>query len=78
VSWPQEPFKSKFIGALQQLEMARFTRRYPAVLDTLMRQMLALVFVSGWLPMCCWQVQMLGASLHWQMRALMVVSACSG
>jgi hypothetical protein len=29
--------------ALKELEMPRFTRRYPAVLDTLMRQMLQLV-----------------------------------
>lgn len=27
VSWPQEPFRSKFLGALRGLEMARFTRR---------------------------------------------------
>lgn len=33
-------------SALNSLEMARFTRRYPAVLDTLMRQMLALVHVG--------------------------------
>jgi hypothetical protein len=33
--------------ALRQLEMARFTRRYPAVLDTLLKQMLGMVAVSG-------------------------------
>ncbi|GBF88932.1 hypothetical protein Rsub_01431 [Raphidocelis subcapitata] len=43
VEWPQEPFKTKFIEALSSLEMARFTRRYPAVLETLMKQMLMLV-----------------------------------
>jgi uncharacterized protein with von Willebrand factor type A (vWA) domain len=43
VSWPREPFRSKFIAALSSLEMARFTRRYPAVLDTLLKQMLSLV-----------------------------------
>ena len=32
--------------ALQTLEMPRFTRRYPAILDTLIRQMLTLVEVS--------------------------------
>jgi hypothetical protein len=32
--------------ALSSLEMARFTRRYPAVLETLMRQMLSLVKVE--------------------------------
>ncbi len=31
--------------ALQNLEMPRFTRRYPAILDTLMKQMLGLVQV---------------------------------
>mmetsp|Transcript_2638 Transcript_2638/g.4491 ORF Transcript_2638/g.4491 Transcript_2638/m.4491 type:complete len:677 (+) Transcript_2638:36-2066(+) len=43
VEWPQEPFKTKFADALRNLEMPRFTRRYPAVLNTLMRQMLVLV-----------------------------------
>lgn len=33
--------------ALRSLEMARFTRRYPVVLETLMKQMLAMVHVSG-------------------------------
>lgn len=31
--------------ALRSLEMARFTRRYPVVLETLMKQMLAMVHV---------------------------------
>jgi hypothetical protein len=36
--------------ALSKLEMARFTRRYPAVLETLMKQMLMLVKVGArWL-----------------------------
>jgi hypothetical protein len=43
VEWPQEPFRSKFVDALSSLEMARFTRRYPAVLETLINQMLSLV-----------------------------------
>ncbi|KAG1654685.1 hypothetical protein FOA52_008546 [Chlamydomonas sp. UWO 241] len=43
ITWPQEPFKSKFAKALQDLEMPRFTRRYPAILNTLLKQMLALV-----------------------------------
>jgi uncharacterized protein with von Willebrand factor type A (vWA) domain len=43
LAWPREPFRSKFIAALSSLEMARFTRRYPAVLDTLLKQMLSLV-----------------------------------
>jgi hypothetical protein len=33
--------------ALRNLEMPRFTRRYPAVLNTLMKQMLLLVHVSA-------------------------------
>ncbi|EFJ49849.1 hypothetical protein VOLCADRAFT_120690 [Volvox carteri f. nagariensis] len=44
VEWPQEPFRSKFADALRNLEMPRFTRRYPAVLDTLMKQMLSLAY----------------------------------
>jgi hypothetical protein len=32
--------------ALRALEMPRFTRRYPVVLETLMKQMLAMVHVS--------------------------------
>ncbi|GLI68508.1 hypothetical protein VaNZ11_012952 [Volvox africanus] len=44
IEWPQEPFRSKFAEALRNLEMPRFTRRYPAVLDTLIKQMLSLAF----------------------------------
>jgi hypothetical protein len=36
--------------ALRALEMPRFTRRYPAILETLMKQMLNMVHVSS---MCC-------------------------
>lgn len=43
VQWPVEPFKTKFIEALRALEMPRFTRRYPAVLETLMKQMINMV-----------------------------------
>jgi hypothetical protein len=32
--------------ALRSLEMPRFTRRYPVVLETLMKQMLNMVYVS--------------------------------
>jgi hypothetical protein len=32
--------------ALRALEMPRFTRRYPAILETLMKQMLNMVHVS--------------------------------
>ncbi|GFH09895.1 uncharacterized protein HaLaN_05120, partial [Haematococcus lacustris] len=48
LTWPQDPFKAKFAAALMNLEMPRFTRRYPAVLDTLIKQMLDLVQVLGW------------------------------
>jgi hypothetical protein len=34
--------------ALRALEMPRFTRRYPVVLETLMKQMLSMVHVSSW------------------------------
>eukprot|EP00775_Hariotina_reticulata_P007193 gene7193-7407_t len=44
VDWPVEPFKTKFIDALRSLEMPRFTRRYPVVLETLMKQMLNMVY----------------------------------
>eukprot|EP00798_Chlamydomonas_sp_ICE-L_P014477 gene14477-20501_t len=43
VEWPQEPFKTKFADALREMEMPRFTRRYPVILNTLMKQMLTLV-----------------------------------
>jgi uncharacterized protein with von Willebrand factor type A (vWA) domain len=41
--WPQDPFKGEFLGALREMEMARFCRRYPALLDTLLKRMLALL-----------------------------------
>lgn len=34
--------------ALRALEMPRFTRRYPAILETLMKQMLNMVHVSAY------------------------------
>jgi len=40
VDWPAEPFRSKFIDVLKKLEMARFTRRYPKLLGSLMKQFL--------------------------------------
>lgn len=42
VSWPQEPFRSKFLDVLKKLEMPRFTRRHPKLLASLMRQFLQL------------------------------------
>ena len=45
--WPAEPFRSGFLAALNKMEMPRFTRRYPQLLDPLLRQMLSLVHVRG-------------------------------
>ncbi len=45
LAWPQEPFKSNFLQALSKLEMARFCRRYPKLLESLTRQMLSLAKV---------------------------------
>lgn len=42
MSWPEEPFRSKLMGALYELEMPRFCRRHPQLLDSLLRQMLEL------------------------------------
>ena len=46
LEWPQEPFRSKFLGVLKRLEMPRFTRRHPQLLQSLLRQLLELVHVS--------------------------------
>ncbi len=43
---PPPPWCVRVQDALKSLEMPRFTRRYPAILDTLMKQMLGLAFVS--------------------------------
>ncbi|KAL4527328.1 hypothetical protein Ndes2526B_g08972 [Nannochloris sp. 'desiccata'] len=40
VDWPAEPFRSKFIDVLKKLEMPRFTRRYPKLLGSLLKQFL--------------------------------------
>lgn len=44
VDWPVEPFQSSFVNALDNLGMPRFTRRYPKLLDSLLRQMMQLVY----------------------------------
>ena len=46
LEWPVEPFQSSFVNALDNLGMPRFTRRYPKLLDSLLRQMMQLVHVS--------------------------------
>ncbi|DBA84260.1 TPA: hypothetical protein ACH3X2_006318 [Trebouxia sp. C0005] len=43
LDWPVEPFQSSFVNALDNLAMPRFTRRYPKLLDSLLRQMMQLV-----------------------------------
>jgi len=43
IPFPDEKFSRFFLGALKELEMARFTRRHPQLLDTLLKQMLTLV-----------------------------------
>ena len=49
LDWPVEPFQTSFVNALNNLGMPRFTRRYPKLLDSLLRQMMQLVHVSH-----CW------------------------
>lgn len=51
LAWPQDPFKSNFLQALSKLEMARFCRRYPKLLESLTRQMLSLANVRK--MYCC-------------------------
>ena len=46
LDWPVEPFQTSFVSALNNLGMPRFTRRYPKLLDSLLRQMMQLVHVS--------------------------------
>ena len=46
LDWPVEPFQTSFVTALNNLGMPRFTRRYPKLLDSLLRQMMQLVHVS--------------------------------
>ena len=49
------PLPPSLQDMLRSLEMPRFTRRYPVVLDTLMRQMLVLVKVRHRTPMSGYQ-----------------------
>lgn len=51
--WPAEPFRSGFLAALNKMEMPRFTRRYPQLLDPLLKQMLSLVHVRAPPPPLC-------------------------
>lgn len=43
--WPDEPFRSAFLASLNKMEMPRFTRRHPQLLDPLLKQMLSLIHV---------------------------------
>lgn len=56
LDWPQEPFQSSFVNALNNLGMPRFTRRYPKLLDSLLREMMELVQVRFFtaLPFSVW------------------------
>lgn len=45
--WPAEPFRSAFLASLNKMEMPRFTRRHPQLLDPLLKQMLALIHVRS-------------------------------
>ena len=42
LSWPEEPFRSKFIETLRKLGMARFTQKHPKLLGSLMKQFMQL------------------------------------
>lgn len=50
LDWPVEPFQTSFVNALNNLGMPCFTRRYPKLLDSLLRQMMQLVHVSLFHP----------------------------
>ena len=43
--WPAEPFRSGMLASLRSMEMPRFCRRHPQLLDPLMKQLLGLVHV---------------------------------
>lgn len=59
---------------MRSLEMARFTRRYPVVLETLMKQMLAMVHVSG---LQC-RVECMVECMNDRMDECMDITACIG
>ena len=42
LTWPEEPFRSKFIETLRKLGMARFTQKHPKLLGSLMKQFMQL------------------------------------
>ncbi|CAD7700910.1 unnamed protein product [Ostreobium quekettii] len=44
IEWPAEPFRSRFLSALQNIQMPTFTRRYPRLVDGLLTNMLDLVY----------------------------------
>ena len=46
LAWPEdETFRTALIEALGDLDMARFTRRFPPVLDTLMKNILDILYI---------------------------------
>lgn len=42
LTWPEEPFRSKFLETLRKLGMARFTQKHPKLLGSLMKQFMQL------------------------------------
>ena len=66
LEWPAAPFQNSFVQALENLGMPRFTRRYPKLLDSLLRQMMQLVHVRTYamlLPACKLLMQTTRAAL---------------
>lgn len=49
--WPAVPLQQELLAALSRLEMPRFCRRYPALLDALLRQLMDVVNVCRARPL---------------------------
>jgi len=50
-TWPIVPLQHALLAALSHLEMPRFCRRYPALLDALLRQLMDVVNVCRARPL---------------------------
>jgi hypothetical protein len=46
IPWPSEPLSSTLANVLSDLEMPRFCRRFPTLLNTVLNQMVGLIQVS--------------------------------
>lgn len=44
--WPAEPFRSKLLEAMKSLGLPRFCRRYPALLNSVLKQALLSIHVG--------------------------------